>query len=208
MNISKIGAALACATFATSLMLSTSMASAKTKSYSNARMQQAARTIDIPSGQLVSVQLLSDIGSRNSNEGDTFAVVTVEDLYVRGHLVLPKGSPGYGEIVSIKRSGMFHSGGEFRFQIKRLVAPDGTDIHVDMIGATGDAARQTEHNGNGFGRYLLFGVSGLFGARGNDELLKKGTLFHVVTENTRDLPILAFGTRPAELDIALVSQQQ
>jgi hypothetical protein len=196
----KIGAAL-CATFLSMSLLCTSMANAKPRS------SAGPRTIDIPSGQLVSVQLLSDIGSRISNEGDTFAVVTIEDLYVRGKLVLPKGSPGYGEITGVKRSGMFHSGGQFRFEVKRLVAPDGTDIHVDMIGATGDAARETEHNGNAVGRYLLFGVGGLFGARGNDELVKRGALFHVVTENTRDVPVIPFGTRPAELDSALVSQQ-
>jgi hypothetical protein len=197
MFSSKAGAL--CAMFI-SILLCSSFANA-------APHMQTHRVIDVPSGELVSVQLLSDIGSRISNEGDTFAVVTIEDLYVRGHLVLPKGSPGYGEITGIKRSGMFHSGGEFRFQIRRLVAPDGTDIHVDMIGATGDAARQTEHNGNGFGRWALFGVYGLFAARGNDMLVKKGALLHVVTENTRDVSIVSFGTRPAELDGALVSQQ-
>jgi hypothetical protein len=192
MMISKIGAALACAMF---LATAPSLAA------------REARTIDVPSGQLVSVQLLSDLGSRTSNEGDSFAVVTVEDIYVRGHLVLPKGSPGYGQVLSIKRSGMFHSGGELRFAIERLVAPDGTDIRVDMIGAAGDAARETEHNGNSVGRYLLFGVGGLFAARGNDQLVKKGALLHVVTENTRDVRVVREGTRPADLDTALVSQQ-
>lgn len=203
MTISKISAALTCAAFLSISLCSASIASA-TAQRSPAH---GPRTINVPSGELVSVQLLSDIGSRNSNEGDTFAVRTIEDLYVRGHLVLPKGSPGYGEIMSVKRSGMFHSGGEFRFEVKRLVAPDGTDIRVDMIGATGDAARQTEHNGNGFGRWFLFGVGGLFSARGNDELVKAGALFHVVTENTRDVPIVSYGTRPADIDAALVSQQ-
>lgn len=194
MNFSKAGAALLCA-----IML---IAAAP-----RSHVSHGPQTINVPGGELVSVQILSDIGSRTSNEGDTFAVVTVEDLYVHGHLVLPKGSPGYGEVVGIKRSGMFHSGGQLRFTIERLVAPDGTDIRVDMIGATGDAARQTEHNGNGVGTYLLFGVGGLFAARGNDMLVKKGALLHVVTENTRDVPVLAEGARPAELDAALVSQQ-
>jgi hypothetical protein len=193
MSISKAGAALLCAVFLSASL--PSIASA------------ARRAVNVPSGELVSVQLLSDLGSRTSNEGDTFAVETVEDLYVHGRLVLPKGSPGYGHVMSIKRSGMFHSGGELRFTIERLVAPDGTDIRVDMIGATGDAARETEHNGNGVGRYLLFGVGGLFAARGNDMLVKKGALLHVVTENTRDVPVLREGTRPADLDTALVSQQ-
>lgn len=184
----------------TALLFSTAPASAAMRSH-------GPRTVDVPSGQLLGIQLLADIGSRISTEGETFAVITVEDLYVRGHLVLPKGSPGYGQITGIKRSGMFHSGGEFRFEIRRLVAPDGTDIHVDMLGANGAGARQTERNGDGFGRYLIFGVGGLLAGRGNDVLVKKGALLNVVTENTRDVAVVQLGTRPAQLDAALISQE-
>jgi hypothetical protein len=165
------------------------------------------QTVVVPSGKLISVQLQSDLGSRISNEGDTFAVTTVEDLYVHGRLVLPEGSPGYGVITHVKRSGMFHSGGEFTFELKRLVTPDGMDIHVDMIGSTGDAARETEHNGNSVGRYILFGLGGLFSARGNDMLIKRGALFHVVTEATPGISVVPEGDPPARLNTALISQQ-
>jgi hypothetical protein len=167
----------------------------------------AAQTVTVPSGQLVSVMLLSDIGSRNSVEGDPVAVKTIEDVYVRGRLVLPKGSPGYGVITHINRSGMFHRGGEFAFEIKRLVAPDGNDIHVDMLAATGDAARTTERNGSSVGSYLMFGLGGLFGHRGDDMLIKAGALFHVVTEATPGISVVRYGTRPAEIDEVLVSQR-
>ena len=165
-----------------------------------------AGTINVPSGELISVMLMKDIGSRNSVEGDPVPVKTIEDFYVRGHLVLPKGSPGYGIITHVGRSGMFHRGGEFAFEIRRLVAPDGTDIHVDMMAATGDAARTTEHNGNGFGAYALFGLGGIFAKRGDDILVSQGALLHVITESERGVQIVKYGTAPAPFDDVLVSQ--
>ena len=167
----------------------------------------AAQTVTVPSGDLISVMVLNDIGSRNSVEGDPIAVRTIEDYYVRGRLVLPKGSPGYGVVTHVSRSGMFHRGGEFAFEIRRLVTPDGTDIHVDMLSSTGDAARTYEHNGNGFGSYALFGVGGIVAARGNDILVSRGALLHVVTESAQGISVVRYGTHPAQLDDVLVSQR-
>jgi hypothetical protein len=168
----------------------------------------ASSSTMVPGDDLISVQLQEEIGSRTSVEGDTFAVVTVEDYYARGKLVLPKGSPGYGVVTHVKRAGIFHSGGEFSFEVKHLVAPDGTEISVDTNGATADADKESEKNGNEFGAYLLFGVYGLLGRRGNDLQIRKGALFHVATVQERDVPVIRYGTAPAQLDDALVTPQR
>ena len=157
----------------------------------------------VPSGELISVELEADIGSRISNEGDTFAVVTLQDFYVRGSLVLPKGSPGYGVITHIKRAGSFHSGGEMTFTVKRLIAPDGSEISCETNGSTADADKQTEKNGNEVGQYLLFGV-GMLAKRGNDILIRKGATFHVATIQTKDTPVVSYGTKPATPDPKLI----
>lgn len=162
--------------------------------------------ITLPSGDLISVGIQQDIGSRISSEGDTFAVVTLEDYYVRGGLVLPKGSPGYGVITHIKRAGHFHAGGEMTFTVKRLIAPDGTEINVETNGATSDADKQSEQNGNAFGQYLLWGV-GMFAKRGNDMLVKKGASFHVSTLQNRDVPVAAYGVDPAKVNDSLIRHQ-
>jgi len=167
-----------------------------------------AETTTIPDDDLISVQLQQEIGSRTSVEGDTFAVLTVEDYYARGKLVLPKGSPGYGVVTHVKRAGNFHSGGELTFKIKHLVAPDGTDIPVETNGATADADKQSEKNGNEVGAYLVFGLGGLFGRRGNDIQIKKGTLFHVATVQQKDVPVVKYGTEPAKLNDVLVTPQR
>ena len=54
----------------------------------------AGGIITVPLGDLISVQIQSNLGSRISVEGDAFAVVTIEDYYVKGKLILPKGTPG------------------------------------------------------------------------------------------------------------------
>jgi hypothetical protein len=164
------------------------------------------KTIRVASGDLISVQLIGgDIGSRISQEGDTFAVVTTEDYYFHGNLILPKGTPGYGEITHIKRAGMWHSGGELKFTVKRLVAPDGSTLDVETNGATADADKQSEKNGNEVGQYLLFGVAGVFTHRGNDILIKDGTMFHVAVTDSAEMPVISYGTKPAAINWQLVT---
>lgn len=168
--------------------------------------QTASSTIRINAGDLISVQLVGgDIGSRISNEGDTFAVVTTEDYYYKGSLILPKGSPGYGVVSHIKRAGMWHAGGELNFTVKRLVGPDGSTLDVETNGATADADKSSEKNGNEFGQYLLFGGLGIFTHRGNDILIKDGTMFHVAVADSSEMPIVIYGTRPATLNWTLVT---
>jgi len=167
---------------------------------------QPGAKIAIPAGDLVSVAIQQDVGSRISSEGDTFAVLTVSDYYVNGNLVLPKGSPGYGVITHIKRAGSFHAGGEMTFTVKRLIAPDGSEIGVETNGATSDADKATEKNGSEIGQYLMWGV-GMFAKRGNDMLVKKGATFHVSTLQSKDAPVTALGTAPAQLNPALVKHQ-
>ncbi|HET9394012.1 MAG TPA: hypothetical protein VFO29_10910 [Candidatus Rubrimentiphilum sp.] len=164
-----------------------------------AKATPSAMALSVPSGELISVAILSDIGSRTSQEGDTFGVITTEDYYYKGYLILPKGSPGYGVITHLKRAGSFHSGGELNFTVKRLVTPSRTDLLVETNGATADADKQTERNGNTFGQYLLWGV-GMFAQRGNDILIKKGTTFHVSTLENATVPIAQTNALPAQLD--------
>jgi hypothetical protein len=54
------------------------------------------QTITLSTNDQIAVTIESDVGSRISQEGATFGVVTAEDYSVNGQLVLPKGSPGYG----------------------------------------------------------------------------------------------------------------
>lgn len=166
----------------------------------------AAAVVEIPSGQEISVAVLQDIGSRISQEGDNFGVQTTEDYYYQGKLILPKGSPGYGKITHLKRAGSWHAGGELNFTVVRLIDPAGHDLQVSTTGPTADANKDTEHNGNEFGQYLLFGGLGIFTHRGNDILIKKGTQFHVYTVDTPNVPVVSANATPAPLDDNLITK--
>jgi hypothetical protein len=165
----------------------------------------SSQTVDVPAGDEIGVVLLGNIDSRISNEGDAFAVETVSDYYWQGHLILPKGTPGYGVITHVKHAGLFHAGGELSIAVRRLIAPDGHEFTVEIRGATGDANRDVEVNGNSFGQYLLWGLAGLLTKRGNDILLKKGTEFHVVTSENPTAAIVPIGAKPAALDAAMAA---
>lgn len=163
-------------------------------------------SIEVPSGQEISVAIQQDIGSRISQEGDNFAVLTTEDFYYQGKLILPKGSPGYGKITHIKRAGMWHAGGELNFTITRLVNPQGHDLQVSTTGPTADANKDSEHNGNEFGQYLMFGGLGIFTHRGNDILIKSGAQFHVYTVDTPNVPVVDVSATPAPIDPNLITK--
>ena len=60
---------------------------------------------------------------------------------------------------------------------------------METNGATADADKKTEKNGNEVGQYLLFGLGGVFSHRGNDILIKRGTMFHVATLQTHEIPV-------------------
>jgi hypothetical protein len=160
---------------------------------------------DVRAGDQITVRLLSAIGSRISNEGDTFAIETTSDYYSEGKLVLPKGTPGYGTVTHVKRAGMFHSGGELSIAVKRLVAPNGKDFAVEVQGRTGGANKDVEVNGSSFGQYLMWGFAGLFTKKGNDILVKKGAEFHLVTLSNSGVRVIPYGTQPARVDMGLVT---
>jgi len=76
---------------------------------------------------------------------------------------------------------------------------------VEMNGATSDADKATEQNGNWAGQYLLWGWWGVFTKRGNDMLLKSGSMFHVAVGDTQTVPVVTYDTLPAMLNPALVT---
>jgi hypothetical protein len=163
----------------------------------------AGKNVAVPSGDLISVAIAQDIGSRISREGDTFAVTTQAAYYVGHALVLPKGSPGYGTITHIKGAGHFFIRGQLAFTVVRLIAPDGTSIPVETNGVTADADEQAEKNGNAIAQALICRVC-VIAKKGNDILIKSGTAFHVETVGAANAPAASGNATPEPIDAALV----
>jgi hypothetical protein len=159
-----------------------------------------AATVDVPAGDKIAVRLVTDVGSRTRNEGDVFAVKTVNDYAVGGALVLPKGSPGYGVITEARHAAGAHVNGELTLVIKSLTEPGGGDLLVSVPGQISDATVIKEHNGSTAGQYLFCGFVCLAAKKGDDVLLKEGSDFHVVTLANSAVATVPDGTAPATLD--------
>jgi len=167
--------------------------------------QSTAETIQLPGGDSIAVIFLSDVGSRISKQGDTFAVVTADDYLVNGKLILPKGSPGYGTITHLKGAGAYHSNGELRFEVNRITAPDGSTFATITNGDTADAQIHYERNGNEAMQVFLWGAFGAAHKKGDDMLIPAGSVVHLVVAGGRNASVAAQGTAPAVLDLSQVT---
>jgi hypothetical protein len=208
-NTSIHKAAVAIVAAATTLMFVGSQARGDAASQQTqvqpAHQAAAAEIIQLAGGDSIAVIILSDIGSRVSKQGDTFAVVTADDYLVGGKLILPKGSPGYGTITHLKGAGAYHAPGELRFEVNKLTAPDGSTFATITNGDTADAPIHYERNGSDTMQWLLWGGFGAAHKKGDDMLIPAGSLIHLVVAGGRGAPVVAQGTAPAVLDLSQVT---
>ena len=163
-----------------------------------------ASDVVVPDGNRINVILQSDIGSRVSQNGGTFAVLTAEDYLVDGMLVLPKGSPGYGTITDVRRAANGRVPGSIAFEVTRLIAPSGAVIATQTVGNTADAVIHNERNGSDTMQFLLWGVWGSAMKRGDDQLIKAGEMFHVSVVAGQHAHVVAPGSAAAALDTSQV----
>jgi hypothetical protein len=170
-----------------------------------ATQSATAASVQLAGGDSIAVVILSDIGSRVSKQGDTFAVMTTDDYVVGGKLVLPKGSPGYGTITHLKPAGNWRANGELRFEINRLTAPDGSTFVTITNGDTADAQIHYERNGSDTMQWMLWGSLGAAHKKGDDMLVTAGSVIHLVVAGGRTATACRPGTAPAQLDLSQVS---
>lgn len=156
------------------------------------------QTMSIPAGRAIAVVIQNDIGSRHSRDGDRFAVKTVDDFYYHGHLILPRGSAGYGFVTHVKGARRFHRSGEFAFTVTRLLTPSLRNLWVTTVTPTAGAQTQTERN-RSFVPFMR---------RGNDVLIKSGTVFNVSTLRNYMIPVAPRRAQPSSIDTALLTQHR
>ena len=72
----------------------------------------AAGPLRIPVGTQVTFEIVSPLGSKLSKTGDTFDIRLYEPLRIDGVEVLPKGTPGKGEVIHAARARAAGKAGE------------------------------------------------------------------------------------------------
>jgi hypothetical protein len=76
--------------------------------------------INLPEGTTIRVRLDTDLGSKISNEGDTFSATVADDVEVNGRTVIEKGARADGTVTDAKALGRFKGGAELAVKLDRV----------------------------------------------------------------------------------------
>jgi hypothetical protein len=66
----------------------------------------------VPALTEVAIEILADLGSRTSQQGDTFPLRLAAPVVIDGVELIPAGTPGVGEVIHAKKSGGSGAAGE------------------------------------------------------------------------------------------------
>ena len=97
-----------------------------------------ASRLVLPGGTAVAVEVVDKVSSSNANIGDTFAVRAADAVVINGWVVVAKGAPGQGEVLSVDRAGSHGHPGSLGVQIDWIFAVDGNKIHLTSQRSTAE----------------------------------------------------------------------
>ncbi|MFI5116039.1 MAG: hypothetical protein ACHP8B_05000 [Terriglobales bacterium] len=113
----------------------------------------------IAPGTSIRLAVEEAVSSSSAKAGDTLKVVAAEDLVINGRVVIAKGAPAMGRIITVKKKGFASYDGLLEVAANSVRAVDGQNVALDgHLTAGGGAVR--------------------FGHAGRDVQLEKG---HIIT---------------------------
>ncbi len=80
----------------------------------------AAQPIEIPAGTVMTVRLDSAVGSKSSNQGDTFTATVADPVEVDGTVVIPKGAEASGTVHEAVPAGRIKGGSKLRISLDHI----------------------------------------------------------------------------------------
>lgn len=76
--------------------------------------------VDIPAGTRLRVRLDQDLGSKISQDGESFTATVADPVVVDGQTVIPRGAQAEGVVVAAKPLGRFKGGAELALRLERV----------------------------------------------------------------------------------------
>ena len=135
----------------------------------------------LPQGTSVRLRTLSPLSSIDNKTGDRFDLEVSEDVLLNGRVVIPRGSPGKGEITLVKKKGMWGKSGKLETRVLSVRA-NGMDIPLrGTVADKGDTG-----TAGVVGSILVLPIAGFF-VTGTSATLPQGTGVTGLTES--DLPV-------------------
>jgi len=182
-----------------------------TTALANATDVRAQEKITIPTGTLITARLASQLDSGEVQSGDLVTMDVLEDVRIKGELVVPHGALVMGHVTEAKGARKMGRGGKLNVTFETVTAGDSTKVPV-----SGDRTAKGK-GGYGGGSLVGAGAAGLFFPpaaallllkHGHASVIPVGTVIAVhVTEDTDVLAIQALPA-PAVVATARVAPPQ
>jgi glucose/arabinose dehydrogenase len=136
----------------------------------------------LPQGTNIRLRSLTELHSQHNRTGDRFDLEVAEDVMLNGLVVIPRGSPGVGEVTRVRHKGMWGRSGRLETRVLSVRA-NGMTIPI-----TGTVAERGETGTAGVvASILVIPVAGFF-VTGTSAILPAGTGFAGTTNS--DTPIV------------------
>ena len=136
----------------------------------------------LPMGTEVPMKTVRELSSKHNRQGDRFDLVVSEDVLLNGHVIIPRGSRGIGEITRLVPKGAFGKSGKLETRLL-YVAVGNSRIRLD--GSAAD--RGTSGTGATVATAVVAGVFSAFVTGTSAEIPEGSTMIGYVD---RDIPIL------------------
>lgn len=84
----------------------------------------------LKAGTYIPLELVNTISSKNATSGTLVYFRVVSNVMADGKIVIPAGSTAKGQVVKIKKNGMFGKAGELEVSVRSVTAVDGSNIYL------------------------------------------------------------------------------
>ena len=108
----------------------------------------AASAAEIPAGTHLLLRMEHSVSSRTAKAGDSAFLRTASPILVDGRIAIPVGTPVFGKINSVQRSGRLHGRARLEIGLETLLLPTGSAIDISptiAVAGTSSAMRRTSY---------------------------------------------------------------
>ena len=177
------------ATLAAALLLAT--VTAGDGAAPDAALPERPLTLELPAKTAIDIEIADSISSKSAKIGDMFDIRLVEPVKVDGHLILPIGVTGRGEVSHVAKAGWGGKAGELIVMVRYLqCGADRIPIGRFHFGASGES-----HFGAAVGASMIVPLAG-FLIDGDEMILQAGTRGNAKVAAAINLPV---GDRPCSI---------
>lgn len=142
----------------------------------------AGASLVLPMGTEVPMKTLRELSSKRSRQGDRFDLVVSEDVVLDGHVVIPLGSRGIGEVTRLEPKGAFGKSGKLE---TRLLYVSVGNSRIRLDGSAAD--RGKSGTGATVATAVFVGIASAF-VTGTSAVIPEGST--MIGYVDRDIPIL------------------